>query len=65
MLRRTVPIVAGDHGDPIANRNVLVMQGGPGGTPSPNGGVLRTIGAGLGFDSFDLIGFNVSGTTGH
>src|SRR5436190_16574390 len=30
-----------------SNRDVLVMQGGPNGTPSPNGGVLTTIGAGL------------------
>jgi hypothetical protein len=47
-----------------SNRNVLVMQGGPDGTPSPNGGVLTTIGAGLGFDTSDLVGFDVSGTSG-
>lgn len=47
-----------------SNRDVLVMQGGPNGVPSPNGGVLTTIGAGLGFDTSDLVGFDVSGTTG-
>jgi hypothetical protein len=47
-----------------SNRDVLVMQGGPNGTPSPNGGVLTTIGAGLGFNTSDLVGFDVSGTTG-
>jgi hypothetical protein len=44
-----------------SNRDVLVMQGGPDGTPSPNGGVLTTIGSGLGFDTSDLVGFDVSG----
>src|SRR4029450_11321590 len=34
-----------------SNRDVLVMQGGPNGVPSPNGGVLTTIGAGLGFNA--------------
>ena len=47
-----------------SNRDVLVMQGGPGGTPSPNGGVLTTIGTGLGFNTSDLIGFDVSGVSG-
>jgi hypothetical protein len=47
-----------------SNRDVLVMQGGPDGTPSPNGGVLTTIGAGLGFDTSDLVGFDISGTSG-
>jgi hypothetical protein len=47
-----------------SNRDVLVMQGGPDGTPSPNGGVLTTIGAGLGFNTSDLVGFDVSGTSG-
>jgi hypothetical protein len=46
------------------NRDVLVMQGGPNGTPSPNGGVLTTIGKGLGFDTSDLVGFDVSGISG-
>jgi hypothetical protein len=47
-----------------SNRDVLVMQGGPDGTPSPNGGVLTTIGAGLGFNTSDLVGFDISGTSG-
>jgi hypothetical protein len=47
-----------------SNRNVLVMQGGPNGTPSPNGGVLTTIGGGLGFDTSDLVGFDISGLSG-
>jgi hypothetical protein len=47
-----------------SNRDVLVMQGGPNGTPSPNGGVLTTIGASLGFDTSDLVGFDVSGISG-
>jgi Domain of unknown function (DUF4394) len=47
-----------------SNRDVLVMQGGPNGTPSPNGGVLTTIGSGLGFNTSDLVGFDVSGTSG-
>jgi hypothetical protein len=47
-----------------SNRDVLVMQGGPNGTPSPNGGVLTTIGAGLGIDTSDLVGFDISGTSG-
>jgi hypothetical protein len=44
-----------------SNRDVLVMQGGPNGTPSPNGGVLTTIGTGLGFNTSDLVGFDISG----
>ena len=47
-----------------SNRDVLVMQGGPNGLPSPNGGALTTIGAGLGFNTSDLVGFDISGTTG-
>jgi hypothetical protein len=47
-----------------SNRDVLVMQGGPNGSPSPNGGVLTTIGAGLGVNTSDLVGFDVSGTSG-
>ena len=47
-----------------SNRDVLVMQGGPNGAPSPNGGVLTTIGFGLGFNTSDLVGFDVSGITG-
>ena len=47
-----------------SNRDVLVMQGGPDGVPSPNGGVLTTIGAGLGFDTSDLVGFDISGPSG-
>jgi hypothetical protein len=47
-----------------SNRDVLVMQGGPNGTRSPNGGLLTTIGSGLGFDSSDLVGFDVSGASG-
>src|SRR5262249_8711684 len=47
-----------------SNRDVLVMQGGPDGTPSPNGGVLTTIGSGLGLDTSDLVGFDISGLTG-
>ena len=46
-----------------SNRDVLVMQGGPSGTPSPNGGVLTTIGT-LGFNTSDLVGFDVSGISG-
>jgi hypothetical protein len=47
-----------------SNRDVLVMQGGPNGVPSPNGGVLTTIGTGLGFDTSDLVGFDISGISG-
>lgn len=47
-----------------SNRDVLVMQGGPDGAPSPNGGVLTTIGSGLGFNTADLVGFDISGISG-
>ena len=47
-----------------SNRDVLVMQGGPNGVPSPNGGVLTTMGAGLGFNTSDLVGFDISGISG-
>jgi len=47
-----------------SNRDVLVEQGGPNGVPSPNGGVLSTIGTGLGFNTSDLVGFDVSGISG-
>lgn len=42
-----------------SNLDILVRQGGPGGTPSPNGGQLFTIGQ-LGFNVQDLIGFDIS-----
>lgn len=42
-----------------STRDVLVRQGGVGGVPSPNGGVLSTIGS-LGIDTGDLAGFDVS-----
>jgi hypothetical protein len=47
-----------------SNRDVLVRQGGPNGTPSPNGGVLTTIGSGLGVNTSDLVGFDISGVSG-
>ena len=47
-----------------SNRDVLVMQGGVNGVPSPNGGTLTTIGSGLGFNTSDLVGFDISGTSG-
>jgi hypothetical protein len=47
-----------------SNRDVLVRQGGLGGVPSPNGGLLTTIGSGLGFNTSDLVGFDISGTSG-
>jgi hypothetical protein len=47
-----------------SNRDVLVMQGGPDGTPSPNGGQLTTIGGGLGFNTSDEVGFDISGISG-
>jgi hypothetical protein len=47
-----------------SNRDVLVMQGGTNGSPSPNLGALTTIGTGLGFNTSDLVGFDISGTTG-
>jgi hypothetical protein len=44
--------------------NILVTQGSPGGSPvSPNTGQLFTIG-GLGFDTSDLLGFDISGISG-
>jgi hypothetical protein len=40
----------------------LVMIGGPGGTPSPNGGAISTVGSlGLGTNLNESIGFDVSG----
>lgn len=39
-------------------RDVLVRQGGPDGAPSPNGGVLSTIGA-LGVDVTGVLGFDI------
>jgi hypothetical protein len=48
-----------------SNRDVLVRQGGIDGVPpSPNGGMLFTIGTGLGFDTADLVGFDISGSSG-
>ena len=47
-----------------SNRDVLVMQGGLTGSPSPNGGVLTTVGAGLGINTSDLVGFDISGING-
>ena len=47
-----------------SNRDVLVRQGGVNGVPSPNGGVLSTIGPGLGFNTSDLVGFDISGISG-
>jgi hypothetical protein len=47
-----------------SKRDVLVRQGGADGVPSPNGGVLTTIGAGLGFNTADLVGFDISGISG-
>ena len=41
----------------------LVMIGGPGGTPSPNGGAITTVGSlGLGTNLNENIGFDVSGS---
>lgn len=45
-------------------RNVLVRQGGLNGSPSPNGGELTTIGSGLGVNTTDDVGFDISGITG-
>jgi hypothetical protein len=39
--------------------DVLVTQGGPNGIPSPNGGLLNTVGA-LGVDTNGLAGFDIS-----
>ena len=47
-----------------SNLNILVTQGSPGGSPiSPDSGQLFTIGA-LGFDTSDLVGFDISGISG-
>jgi Domain of unknown function (DUF4394)/PEP-CTERM motif len=47
-----------------SNLDILTTQGSPNGTPiSPNTGQLFTIGA-LGFNSSDLVGFDISGLTG-
>jgi hypothetical protein len=46
-----------------SNLDILVTQGSPGGSPtSPNTGQLFTVGA-LGFNTSDLAGFDVSGTS--
>lgn len=45
-----------------ADRGILVRIGGPNGVPSPNGGILTTIGS-LGVTS-ELVGFEISGLTG-
>ncbi len=47
-----------------SGRNVLVRQGGPNGTPSPDGGELTTIGSGLGVKTTNEVGFDISGSTG-
>jgi hypothetical protein len=47
-----------------SNLDILVTQGSPGGSPiSPNSGQLFTVGP-LGFDTSDLVGFDISGPTG-
>ena len=47
-----------------SNLDVLVTQGSPGSSPvSPNSGQLFTIGA-LGFNTSDLVGFDISGLSG-
>jgi hypothetical protein len=46
-----------------SGRDVLVLQGGLGGTPSPNTGQLTTIGA-LGANTVDYVGFDISGMSG-
>ena len=47
-----------------SNVNILATQGSPGGAPiSPNTGQLFTRG-GLGFDTSDLVGFDISGLSG-
>jgi hypothetical protein len=47
-----------------SNLDILVGQGSPGGSPvSPNTGQLFTIGA-MGFNTSDLVGFDISGPTG-
>jgi hypothetical protein len=47
-----------------SSRGVLVRQGGPNGTPSPNGGELTTIGLTLGVVTTDLVGFDIDGISG-
>jgi hypothetical protein len=42
-----------------SNLDVLARQGGPGGTPSPNGGQLSTVGA-LGQNVTDTLGFDIT-----
>ena len=46
-----------------AGNNVLVRQGGPDGSPTPNGGVLTTIGP-LGVDTTDVAGFDIETSFG-
>jgi hypothetical protein len=46
-----------------SGRDVVVRQGGLNGSPSPNGGQLTTIGS-LGANTFDEVGFDISGLTG-
>jgi trimeric autotransporter adhesin len=51
-----------------SNLDILVMQGGPNGTPSPNGGQLTTIGSltpmgGAAVDTGDEVGFDIAPTT--
>jgi hypothetical protein len=47
-----------------SNLNILVRQGSLGGSPiSPNTGQLFTVGP-LGFNTSDLVGFDISGSTG-
>jgi hypothetical protein len=42
-----------------ATLDTLALQGGPGGSPSPNGGRLFTVGA-LGVDATTLVGFDIA-----
>jgi hypothetical protein len=46
-----------------SGRDVVVRQGGLNGSPSPNGGQLTTIGP-LGANTFDEVGFDISGLSG-
>jgi len=46
-----------------SNRDVLVLQGGVNGVPSPNGGQLTTIGP-LGANTNNDVGFDISGLSG-
>ncbi len=46
-----------------SNLDILATQGGINGSPSPNGGQLFTVGA-MGFNTSDLVGFDISGLTG-